>query len=69
MPHFGCLLTTDNFKEIAAKLKAANITFLIEPTLRYPGKVGEQWTMFVLDYSNNPIEFKSFSNSEEVFAV
>lgn len=68
MPHFGCILEPEEFQTIAAKLKANDIQFLIEPTLRYSGNVGEQWTMFVLDYSNNPIEFKAFTNEAEIFA-
>ena len=33
------------------------------------GKPGEQLTMFILDYSGNPIEFKAFKNQEEMFAA
>ncbi|MGF7229814.1 VOC family protein [Arachidicoccus sp.] len=67
IPHFGCLLSIDDFKNIQRKLEFANIRFIIKPQIRYEGKTGEQWTMFVLDYSGNPVEFKAFSNMEEVF--
>ena len=67
IPHFGCLLSPDEFKEIQTKLENAQVKFIIQPQLRYKGKVGEQLTMFVFDPSNNPIEFKSYSNEEEVF--
>jgi uncharacterized protein len=67
IPHFGCLLTPAQFHEIKDKLIAAKIKFLVEPQLRYEGKVGEQWTLFALDYSNNPIEFKAFTNEAEIF--
>jgi uncharacterized protein len=67
IPHFGCLLTPAQFHEIKDRLVAAKVKFLVEPQLRYEGKVGEQWTLFALDYSNNPIEFKAFSNEEEIF--
>lgn len=68
IPHFGCLLERDEFARVQQKLEAADIQFLIKPQRRYAGQVGEQMTMFVFDYSGNPIEFKSFSNSEEVFS-
>lgn len=51
------------------KLEAAKIDFVVEPQLRYPGKAGKQLTMFVFDYSGNPIEFKAFSNKDEVFLI
>ena len=68
MPHFGCILPVEVFQTIAERLQASEVTFIIPPQLRYEGKTGEQWTMFVLDYSNNPIEFKAFTRESEVFA-
>ncbi len=67
MPHFGCILSVEKFKEVQSNLQNANINFIIEPQLRYKGKTGEQWTMFVLDFSENAIEFKAFSNPADVF--
>ncbi len=67
IPHFGCLLNASEFNLIREKLQAFDIEFIIKPQIRYKGKSGEQQTMFVLDYSNNPIEFKSFKNEEEIF--
>lgn len=67
IPHFGCLLSTGQFQKIQEKLENANIEFIIKPQKRYPGKVGEQFTMFVFDFSGNPVEFKAFSNEEEIF--
>lgn len=69
MPHFGCILPIDVFQNLAKRLKATKVTFIIPPQLRYKGKPGEQWTMFFLDYSNNPIEFKAFTQEGEVFAT
>lgn len=68
IPHFGCLLSVEVFKEVQEKLEHANIDFVIKPQVRYAGKVGEQLTMFVFDLSGNPLEFKAFMNEEEVFA-
>jgi hypothetical protein len=67
IPHFGCLLKMDEFKHIQQKLEFEKIDFLIKPQKRYAGETGEQWTMFVFDFSGNPLEFKAFTNEEEVF--
>lgn len=68
IPHFGCLLEPEDFRAIQKRLKRAKVNFLIKPQKRYEGKTGEQMTMFVFDFSGNPIEFKSFSKHNEVFA-
>ncbi len=69
IPHFGCLLPLDQFKNVHERLEAAKIEFVIKPQKRYEGKVGEQLTMFVFDFSGNPLEFKSYTNEQEVFLV
>lgn len=68
IPHFGCLLSPADFHRIEAKLAAAKIDFLIKPQTRYQGQVAEQLTMFVFDFSGNPLEFKSFSDPQTVFS-
>ena len=68
MPHFGCVLDWNTFHNLADKLKSAGIQFIIEPTIRFKGKSGEQATMFFEDYSGNAIEFKTYRNSSEVFS-
>ena len=68
IPHFGCLLEKREFYRIQKKLESEKIEFVIKPRKRYEGQVGEQVTMFVFDYSGNPLEFKSFSNNDEVFS-
>lgn len=68
VPHFGCLLNRDQLDQIQERLEGAKIDFIVKPYIRYEGQVGEQKTMFVLDFSGNPLEFKSFSNKEELFA-
>jgi len=69
IPHFGCLLNREEFTNVQKKLELAKIEFVVKPHKRYAGEVGEQLTMFVFDFSGNPIEFKSFSNENEVYAV
>lgn len=68
IPHFGCLLDKNDFKQIQAKLESEDIEFVVKPQTRYQGKVGKQMTMFVFDFSGNPLEFKSFSDHNEVFS-
>ena len=67
IPHFGCLLSSQQFTELANRLEQTNIEFIVKPQVRYKGKSGQQQTMFVLDFSGNAIEFKSFKDDSEVF--
>ena len=67
VPHFGIILGWDQFQNLSANLQSKNINFIIEPTIRFKGKVGEQAIMFLKDPSDNAIEFKSFRNNDEIF--
>jgi uncharacterized protein len=69
MPHFGALLPWNDFQDIAGRIRAAGIPFILEPSLRYAGQPGEQATMFLLDPSGNALEFKSFKHPEHVFTA
>ena len=66
--HFGLVLDWPHWEETAERLRQAEVDFLIEPNVRFPGKVGEQGTFFVLDPSGNAIEFKSFRDPGRLFA-
>lgn len=68
VPHFGVVLEWRQWHEFAEKLKAAKIKFVIEPYIRFKGKVGEQATMFFLDPSGNALEFKAFQDPSQLFA-
>ncbi|MBT8274452.1 MAG: VOC family protein [Bacteroidia bacterium] len=68
VPHFGIVLPWPKFHELADQLKTKNITFLIEPYIRFEGEVGEQATMFFNDPSGNALEFKSFKDPDQLFA-
>jgi uncharacterized protein len=68
VPHFGLLLSTEDFHDLAARLREAGIPFVIEPYLRFAGEPGEQWTMFLRDPAGNALEFKSFRDESQVFA-
>ncbi len=66
--HFGAILPMSHWETLAERLKAAGTTFVIEPQVRFKGKVGEQATMFFLDPSGNALEFKAFGDIGQVFA-
>ncbi|WP_313536271.1 VOC family protein [Sphingomonas sp.] len=68
VPHFGVVLTMDDWRALAAKLEAAGVAFGIAPQLRFQGQVGEQATMFFRDPSGNALEFKAFADDAMVFA-
>ncbi len=68
VPHFGVILTMEQFDELAERLRRANVNFVIEPYVRFRGEVGEQATMFFLDPSGNALEFKAFADRSQVFA-
>jgi extradiol dioxygenase family protein len=68
VPHYGVVLLWDDWEKLADRLKAANIEFVIEPYIRFEGKVGEQATMFFHDPSGNALEFKAFRNDADIFA-
>ncbi|MEC7871608.1 MAG: VOC family protein [Candidatus Neomarinimicrobiota bacterium] len=65
--HFGVILEWDQWHRFADKLKANNVQFMIEPYIRFKGEVGEQATMFLLDPSDNALEFKSFKDQSFIF--
>lgn len=68
IPHFGAILAWDEFDRLAKRLEAANIAFVITPRVRFAGQPGEQATMFLCDFSGNPLEFKAFRHPENVFS-
>ena len=69
IPHFGVVLTMEQFETFANHLKKQNINFVIEPYIRFQGKTGEQATMFFKDPSGNALEFKAFKNIDQLFAT
>jgi extradiol dioxygenase family protein len=68
VPHFGVVLPWNEFKAFSNRLKSKNISFIIEPYIRFKGQIGEQATMFFYDPSGNALEFKSFKNNAALFA-
>ncbi len=67
MPHFGVVLARRDWDALAASLRAKQLAFVIEPTIRFAGEPGEQATMFFLDPCGNPIEIKGFASLDSVY--
>jgi len=68
VPHFGVVLTMDQWRTLAARLEAAGTAFDIAPYIRFEGQIGEQATMFFRDPSGNALEFKGFADDSQLFA-
>ena len=68
VPHFGVVLTMAAWQALADRLTTAAIDFVIAPTIRFKGQIGEQATMFFQDPSGNALEFKAFASDDQLFA-
>ncbi|MCY0150277.1 VOC family protein [Hoeflea sp. G2-23] len=69
IPHFGVVLQMNDWKALAQRLEQAEgIDWIMKPNLRFEGQPGEQATLFIRDPSGNALEFKGFSDLEQVFA-
>lgn len=67
MPHFGIILGYEDWQGLADRLTAAQVEWVIEPSIRFQGQPGEQYTMFLYDPSGNAIELKGFKDLATVF--
>ena len=69
VPHFGIVLTLEDWHALAERLTAAGTQFEIAPYVRFAGQPGEQATMFFRDPSGNAIEMKAFADLGQLFAT
>ncbi|QTD57851.1 VOC family protein [Parasphingorhabdus cellanae] len=69
VPHFGVVLTTTQWQALAERLEQRGTAFVIAPTVRFRGEIGEQATMFFMDPSGNALEFKAFADDDQLFAA
>jgi len=69
VPHFGLNLDPATWAVLADRLKRSRCNFREYPHTRLAGQVGEHDTLFVYDPSNNALEFKSFRDPSQVFAI
>ena len=67
--HFGLVMEYTQWHTFRNELELKGVEFRLKPHIRYPGKVGEQATLFLDDPSGNAIEFKSFKDDERLFAT
>jgi extradiol dioxygenase family protein len=65
--HFGLILGRREWDELAGRLKAHKVKFIVEPYVRFEGETGEQATMFFQDPSGNYLEFKAFADHKDIF--
>ena len=68
IPHFGVVLSIEEFEEFLLQINDKNIDFIIKPTIRFKGEIGEQRTMFFKDPSGNVIEIKAFKDMSNLFS-
>lgn len=68
VPHFGVVLTMDDWTSLSERVAAAGVRLGIAPHVRFKGEVGEQATMFFCDPSGNALEFKAFAQDAMLFA-
>lgn len=68
VPHFGVIVSMEQFESLAERVRGAGVPFVIEPYVRFRGEAGEQATMFFLDPSGNALEFKAFADRSRIFA-
>ena len=67
VPHFGVVLTWEDWHQLVERLKTNKTEFIIEPSTRFRGKPGEQATMFFNDPEGNALEFKAFKDIKQLF--
>lgn len=69
VPHFGVVLTFEDWERFAEQTRQVIDRFIIEPYVRFQGQPGEQGTLFFSDPSGNALEFKGFRDIDsELFA-
>ena len=68
VPHFGVVLPMNLWQQLAERLTAHGLDFILKPHVRFAGQPGEQATFFFLDPSGNALEFKAFQDVSRLFA-
>jgi len=67
VPHFGLVLPWAEWEALAARLRDSGHPFVIDATVRFAGRTGEQGTFFVRDPAGNALEFKALRDPEQLF--
>ena len=66
--HFGAILNWDEWHLMKDRLEADGTDFIIAPTTRFAGEVGEPATMFFRDPLGNALDFKTFRDKSMISA-
>ena len=69
VPHFGVVLSMNDWHLLSQRLEKNGTKFIIEPTIRFKGKAGEQATLFFKDPEGKALEFKAFKDIGQLFAT
>lgn len=64
VPHFGVILSVEEYDQLADRLILEKFEFFGEPRSRFVGKEYEQKVMFLKDPSGNAFEFKCYKHFE-----
>lgn len=67
VPHFGVILTMNDWLHLKDRLITIKQTFIIEPYIRFKDTPGQQATMFFEDNNGYAIEMKAFENDQFIF--
>ncbi len=68
VPHYGVVLGWTDWQRLTDRLQQAEVSFLLEPGVRFAGEAGEQATFFIADPAGNVLEFKAMRHPENLFA-
>ncbi len=67
VPHFGLVLEWPCWQRLILRLKEYQMSFVLEPCIRFEGQAGEQGTAFIRDPAGNLLELKAFRDDDQVF--
>lgn len=67
--HFGIIFDNKEvFERIYHQAKKKEVNFYEDMFERFIGQPGQHWTFFLIDPSNNLIEFKYYQNKDSIFS-
>lgn len=64
--HFGIIMDWDEWHDMAAKLKDADVEFVWGPDVTNHDALGEVGSLFINDPSGNSLEFKSYRDKSKI---
>ncbi len=64
--HFGIIMDWDEWHDMVAKLKVADVEFVWGPEVNTHEQIGEVGSLFINDPSGNSLEFKSYRDKSKI---